>query len=256
MGRAVPFYKIDEYLKTLPTPITGCLVDTQFLIAASEELHVFSEDAEFLFEKLAEYKIPIFTTVTTRAEFIDYRRRSIITETLMGMLAPSSPWKISEEVTRVLRAQKVWLDTQAKKDELPLLTDTRIKTCKESFMPKDHSGRIGWMKICEEYLSGKLLEAWNLLVEGMSLNYLDTRSESVAAYMSHSLSWEHMYSISENTALSSSDSMILNTLCSSKFPFVVSADFDLAYAMLADSSDKTVLLPDNLHYHKVKALRF
>lgn len=68
MGKALPFSAIDQYLKGFQGPVAGCLVDTQFLVAATEELHPFYDDAGFLFEKLAEYKIPIFTTVTTRSE--------------------------------------------------------------------------------------------------------------------------------------------------------------------------------------------
>ena len=113
MGQVLPFSSIDQYLRNLKAPVTGCLIDTQFLVAVTEELHPFYDDAGFLFEKLAEYKIPIFTTVTTRSEFVDIRRRFIITETLMGMLAPSSRWRISANVQKILRAQKVWIDTQA-----------------------------------------------------------------------------------------------------------------------------------------------
>ena len=256
MGKALAFSSIDQYLKTLQAPVPGCLVDTQFLIAATEELHPFYDDAEFLFHKLAEYKIPIFTTVTTRAEFIDVRRRFILTETLLGMLAPGSKWKISETVLKKLRAQKTWIDTQAADNNLPLLPDGRIKDCKECFMPRSLSGQIGWIELCREFLGGQLLESWNVLVESLKINYLDTRGEMASSLLTKKLEWEKMYAISETTGLSSSDSMIVNVLQSSKFPFIVSADFDIAYSVVADSTDKTALIPDNLHYQKIKSLRF
>lgn len=256
MGKAIPFSSIDQYLKSLKAPVPGCLVDTQFLVAVTEELHPFYDDAGFLFEKLAEYQIPIFTTVTTRSEFVDIRRRFIITETLMGMLATSSKWKISGNVQKILRAQKTWIDAQASKESLPLLTDSRIKDCKECFMPKTQSGQIGWVQICREYLTGQLLQAWDILVEDLRLNYLDMRGENISELMLEKLEWEKMYSISETTCLSSSDSMLVNVLRCSKFPFIVSADFDIAYSLLSDSSAKTALIPDNLHYRKIKGLRF
>ena len=256
MGKVLPFSSIDQFLKNLKIPVQGCLVDTQFLVAATEELHPFFEDACFLFEKLAEYKIPIFTTVTTRSEFIDIRRRFLITEALMGMLASNSKWKISASVQKILRAQKTWIDTQASKEALPLLTDSRIKTCKECFMPKSQSGQVGWVQICNEFLSGRLLESWNILVEDLDLNYLDMRAENISDLIPEKLEWKKMYSISEETCLSSSDSMLVNVLRCSKFPFIVSADFDIAYSLLADSSSQTVLIPDNLHYKKIKGLRF
>jgi predicted nucleic acid-binding protein len=256
LGQALPFSEIDQYLKKLNLPVQGCLVDTQFLIAVTDELHPFYEDAEFLFEKLAEYHIPVFTTVTTRTEFVDTIRRFIITETLMGMLSASSKWRISASVQRVLRAQKTWIDTQAKNDALPLLTDSRIKNCKESFMPRSQSGQIGWILLCNEYLSGKLFESWNALSEELNLNYLDLRGEELSPYMNEKVQWHKMYSISEQTCLSSNDSMLLNVLNCSKFPFIVSADFDIAYSVLASSNDKATLIPDNLHYKKIKSLQF
>jgi hypothetical protein len=205
---------------------------------------------------LAEYKIPVYTTVTTRSEFVDVRRRIIITEALMGLLAPNSKWKISAQMQRALRAQKTWIDTQASKDSLPLLTDSRIKDCKGCFMPRRQSGHIGWVQLCHEYLDGQLLDAWNILVDKLRLNYPDMRSDDISELIPDKLTWEKMYTISEKTCLSSSDSMLVNVLHSSNFPFIVSADFDIAYSALADSGNKTTLIPDNLHYKKIKGLRF
>ncbi len=256
MEQALPFSEIDQYLKKLNSPVQGCLIDTQFLIAVTDELHPFYEDAEFLFEKLAEYRIPIFTTVTTRSEFVDIRRRFIITETLMGMLSASSKWKISAATQKILRAQKTWIDAQAANDALPLFTDSRIKDCKESFMPRTQSGQIGWVQLCNEYLSGKLFESWNILSEELNLNYIDLRGEELSPYMNEKVQWHKMHSISEQTCLSSNDSMLVNVLNCSKFPFIVSADFDIAYSVLASNSKKVVLIPDNLHYKKIKGLRF
>lgn len=256
MGQAFPFSSIDTYLSGLKFPVTGCLVDTNFLIASTEELHPFYDDAKFLFEKLAEYKIPIFATVTTRAEFIDFRRKSIITEVLLDMFAPTSKWKISNEVRRILRAQKTWLDTQAAGDSVPILTDRRIKSCKEYFMPKDHSGHIGWIAICREYLQDQLLSAWDILVEQVGINYIDMRDGINSDLIPEKLDWTKMYKISEETCLASGDAMLINVLNSSKFSFIASADFDIAYSVLGDSCNKVVLVPDNLHYKKIKGLRF
>ena len=69
MGRCLPFSEIDIFLKDTPQP-PGCLADTNFLIAASDKDHSFHEDAQFFYEKLADYKIPISVSVTARAEFI------------------------------------------------------------------------------------------------------------------------------------------------------------------------------------------
>lgn len=256
MGQAHPFSKIDHYLQALGKGVSGCLVDTQFLVAAVEDHHPFHEDAEFLFEKLAEYKVPIFSTVTSRSEFIDYMRRTLITEALMGMLSEGAKWKISESVRTKLRAQRLWLAREASDGRVPVLTDYRIKECKAEFMPRTQSGQIGWVEFCGEFLSGRLLSAWTVLVENLQLNYLDVRSNQDLSYFEKPLAWERMYSISEATCLSASDSMLVNVLLSSTFPFIVSADYDISYAVLASELPKTALLPDSLYRRKVKGLRF
>lgn len=159
MGRAVPFSEVDDFFKSVD-PSQGCLADTNFLIAVSDKDHHFYDDAQFLFEKLVEYKVPIYVTVTVRSEFIDFYRRVKITEALMDMLAPLSKWKISSSVREVLKSQRGWLDNQTSDDQLPYLTDQRIKKCKQAFLPKTQSGQIGWIELCKEFLSGRLLGEW------------------------------------------------------------------------------------------------
>lgn len=255
MGKAIPFSDIDIYLENLGE-IKGCVVDSNFLIALSEENHSFNEDAQFLYEKLADYNISIYCNVTNRAEFIEFHRRMIITETLMGMLSPISKWKISAAVKKDLSSQKGWIDSQAKKDELPLLTYQRIKECKKSFLPKTQSGQVGWIAICDEFLSGKLFKAWDTLAESLQLNYIDMRSNESGKYFESPLDWKNMYAISEATCLGSSDAMLVNVLTSSVFPFIVSADFDMAYGILQSSTNKDILVPDALYKRHLKGLRF
>jgi hypothetical protein len=235
---------------------SGCLADTSFLISVTDQEHVHFEDARFLFEKLVEYRIPIYVSVSARSEYIDFMRRLVVTESLMDMLAPSSKWKISSAVREVLRSQKGWIDNQARSDAPPYLTDARIKLCKQSFLPKNHSGQIGWVEFCREYLSGRLHSAWSEIVEAMGLNYVDMRSTDSVELFQKPLQWEAMYRLAEESALGSQDAMILNLLDSSVFPFVVTMDFDLAYGVMLSTKDKSALVPDNLYRNRLRKLKF
>lgn len=117
--------------------------------------------------------------------------------------------------------------------------------------------QIGWIALCREYLRGQLLEAWNILVAELGLNYIDMRDGKISDLIPEKVEWEKMYSISEETCLSSNDAMLVNVLRCSRFPFIASADFDIAYATLSrEPSDKSVLVPDTLFYKKIKGLRF
>ncbi len=255
MGQALPFSEIDSFV-SLAQPSRGCIADTSFLIAVSDKEHDFHEDAQFLFERLVHHQIPIFATVTTRSEFIDFHRRVIVTETLMDMLAPVCKWRISTSVREVLRSQKGWIDNQARTGNDPYLTDVRIKMCKRSFLPKTQSGQIGWVELCREYLSGRLQLAWDSIAGALSLNYIDMRDSDSSALFERELKWEEMYRLSEATALGSSDAMILNLLDSSILKFIVTSDFDLAYGAILSTQDKTALVPDSVYRNHVKKLRF
>lgn len=255
MGVCRPFSEIDLYLQsTLESQ--ACIVDTNFLIAVSDKEHSFHEDAQFVYEKLAEYSIAPMVSVSARAEFIDYKRRVIATENLMGMLAPSSKWRISSAIRELLQNQKSWIDGQAKNENDPYLTDARLKVCKQAFLPRNHSGQIGWIEFCKEYLEGRLSESWDRLVERLGLNYIDMRAGGSKDFLRKDLRWEEMYRLSEQTALGSQDAMILNLLDASVFPFVVTMDFDLAYGVMASTTDRTVLVPDNLYRNRLKKLKF
>lgn len=255
MGSCIQFSEADRFLnKNLEAK--ACLVDSSFLVAISDEDHSQHDDAQFLFEKLAEYNIRIFVSVTARSEFIDYHRRVIITETLMDMLAPTSKWKISATVREVLRTQKGWIDNQARSESDPYLSDSRIKICKQSFLPLNQSGQIGWTELCKEYLAGRLFSAWNSVSEALDLNYVDMRADDSKNLFRKELQWDSMYRLAEESALGSQDAMILNLFDCSVFPFVVTMDFDLAYGVMHSTDEKFALIPDNLYRNRLKNLKF
>jgi hypothetical protein len=176
LGNCIQFSEADNFLTKSPE-VKACLADSSFLVAISDEDHSQHDNAQFLFEKLTEYEIRIFVSVTARSEFIDYHRRVIVTETLMDMLAPTSKWKISANVRDVLRTQKGWIDNQARSESEPYLSDSRIKICKQAFLPITQSGQIGWTELCKEYLAGRLLSAWNSISDAFDLNYVDMRTD-------------------------------------------------------------------------------
>lgn len=255
LQKIIRFSDFDNYVAKLNGAL-GCIVDTNFLISISDEDHHFHDDALFLYEKLSDFKIPIYITVTARSEFIDFHRRVIITETLMDMLAPSSSWKISQNIQAVLRSQRSWLRSQSGSENLPLLTDQRIKICKKAFLPKTQSGQIGWVKLCEEYLKGRLLSEWEKIADALSLNYLDTKEVDNTTLFREDLKWENMYRISEETALGSSDAMILNLFNASIFTFLITSDYDLAYGLAVSTQNKVAIIPDNIYINHFKKMKF
>ncbi len=254
MGSVAPFSSIQTVLKNAGKP-SGCLLDTNFIIAALYEPHRFNEAVVALFDILADFKIPLYVSLSTRSEFIDIQRRIIITEALMGMAAEQSKWRISVAVLKELRNHKRWINTQAEKNEMPILSDARIKACKQIFLPRNVSGQSGWLEICRQFLS-PLLSTWDDAVARMGIHYIGARETEDEALFVSRLHWEAMYELSAKTCLSSMDAMILNVFNSSVFSILVTTDYDLAYAILAEKNLKTVMVPDSLYERKIKGLRF
>lgn len=172
LKNCLPFSEIDKFLGSINGDV-GCLTDTSFLISLGDKDNHFHEDALFMQEKLADYGVRIFASVIARSEFIDWHRRTIMTETLMDMLVPTSKWRISSAVREELRSQRGWVDNQLRSGNDPYLTDSRIKECKQVFLPKTQSGQTGWVELCRHYLGGKLFAAWAEIVAVLQLHYVD-----------------------------------------------------------------------------------
>ena len=153
----------------------GCIIDSNILIAATYDLHPFNEECLGLFEELAKYRVPVFTTVTVRTEYLDFVRRLTITEKLMDILSESQRYNLSERVRVELRRHKTWIDIEASKGNVPVLPDNRIKDCKQVFDPKIHSGKLGWLSFCDSFLNGVLLRHWTKIEDELGINYLKLR---------------------------------------------------------------------------------
>jgi hypothetical protein len=255
MGYAAPFSSAKKILTETNAASSGCLTDTNFLVALTYEPHAFNEDAEALFGILSDCEVPIYVGLPSRSELLDVQRRIIITEALMGMIAPSSKWRVDKKASALIRTQKVWIDTQASKDNMPILNDSRIKDCKEIFLPKDQSGHSGWLAICSHYLAD-LRKTWDTAEKKIGLNYVGVREAEEGKLFSKKLEWENLYKLSSKTCMSSQDAMLLNLFDCSVFPVLISADYDLAYGLLAEENEKVVLVPDSLYASKIKSLRF
>lgn len=251
MGRVVPFSDIDFILKDIRSPV-GCIVDTQLLIASVYEPHPFNEDTEFIYEKLAQYGISIFSNVTTRHEFIDITRRTTMTEKVLARIMAQSKWRITHEATVEIGRIKSRLDSRAAIDESPILKGRQIKTLKKLFSPITRSGKDGWLELCKEFFDNKLKVAWDQIADDLDINYIDFQKTEIQKLFYEKVSWEKMCRISEISCLGSSDSMILNVLNCSSLDFLVSADFDLAYAVMVGSTEKSVLVPDALCRRELK----
>jgi len=192
MGRVRPLSEIDKVFSQIPADERFCLIDSNILIAWYYDVHEFNDEAQFVFEHLVENKAVPFASITTRYEFLDFVRRVIITEQLMDMLDSESPYRISAKVRAQLESFKRWIKTTRVRDELPVLPDNKIKEAKRLFTPERHSGHHGWLELCDEFLKGRLDYAWQTLVEGIGINYIDTNKPQSKEILERRPDWREM----------------------------------------------------------------
>lgn len=155
------------------------VIDSNILIANYDELHSNHEIVRGLLEEIDEVaEMTFFTTVTTKAEFLDYQRKRFLTEGLFDLvdefnndipLSPDSRNAINLAKGRRNKRQGDE-EVKANKDHdyefdtrVSYLTDNEIKEIKKKFRARDIDNETGWLKVCDTFLKGKLLEQEKLI---------------------------------------------------------------------------------------------
>lgn len=249
MGRAIPFSAIESYLSSIEKidVCKGTILDTNILISAGYEMRDSHHEVVNLWRALQQKNYRLFATVNTRAEYLEFQRRLILTENLFDMADPHSRVKMSSRAKAKIQTLKGSLMTSvaadSEKDEV--FNDSQIKKIKKEFSAGPHSGQRNWLEICDLFLKNQIALADQDLVE-RNVEYISPNEPSQADLFNSSIEWNGAISICEKSGTALSDSMILNALKSSKLLFVVTLDFDIGYAALSDPNMKDVVVPDKL----------
>lgn len=241
MGRIVAFSEFEDYLKKLSTQdfARGCILDANILISLTYEARDDREEVINFLDILALSGFKCFTTVTTRAEFLDFHRKLIMTENLLEALLPTSTIKLSSKARAKIQSEK----GQLTRSKGPIFFDGHLKRIRAAFSENSDSEFDSWKKVCNLFLSGKI-SAIDEELQNLEITYVSQNEESQKDFFTKKIDWPEARRISEETCLGISDSMILNALQCSRFPFVVSADSDFAFAALSSIGIKDVVMPD------------
>lgn len=73
-----PFSELSNFLTS--KKVIGCFVDTTILFSATYHLDSFNGESEIAFDELANSKVPPFTNINVRSEFLESHRRILIPE--------------------------------------------------------------------------------------------------------------------------------------------------------------------------------
>ena len=252
MGLVVPFSEFKAYFAAIrgkPDFVRGTILDTNILISLTYEMKKNHEEVAAFFQECLvperDHGFHIFTTVNTRSEFLDFYRRLVMTENLRDVIDEKSTWKIPAKAKAQIQYQSGQLKRREQQGGDPVFNDTQVKTIKSTFSAENFSGNAGWLTLCEDFLELRLDEFEDHLA-AYGIEYISQHEPTQKDLFQKKIEWPDAKRIAESTCLGLSDAMTINAFQCSRFPFVVSSDFDLGYAVLASKELKDVVMPDSV----------
>ena len=250
MGKVVRFSEFDEYLLELKSKgikVEGTILDANVIITLNYEPKRFhTRTFEFVKNKIEKEGISLFTTVNTTQEYLDFYRRLLLTEGLRTAIHPSSGLDLPNKKKQAIRTQSSILhNREINQGAEPVFNDREIKKIREVFFQSGPIGMKLWIAMCDLYLKLQLNIEFKAL-EKLNITYLSMYNDDQKEIFYKKITWEDAIGICSNIGAGFSDSMILNALQCTTLPFAISLDSDLAYSVIANSSLKDVVMPDEI----------
>lgn len=213
----------------------------------------------------------LFTTVTTKSEFLEYYRRKIITEAILAIYKRNRVEQIvsdrvKQEVENQIRARNLRQNREIEKQEqfeknlqaqsidtteldiegfsidANYFKDSETKLIKKAFRARDVQQETGRLKFCSVMLVDRMHEYEKLLDEFW--HYLTTRDVvSKAYFIKEDVEWRKATHICAETGMGYSDAMILNMANHTSIKNIVTLDFDLIYGGHFSAEQKLIITP-------------
>ena len=244
MAVVKPSSSIKDYLD-IKKSSKKVFLDTNILVSYSHKRDLYYEDSLEAISILESNDFQFYCNTITRSEYMDFKRRLIITEELLSF-ADSINLKNDGDMHRILAKMKHSYEKKIDSGKLYVCSDRDIKGFRKKLSrPKGEVENL-WMCFCENRLLTNLIHAWKLISSKLDINYLSTRKDGESPEINQPLTWDSAHRISGKTGISMNDAMILNIFQSSSIPFLITTDFDIIYAASVLPSDKYIFCPDSL----------
>jgi predicted nucleic acid-binding protein len=96
VGSVIPFSQAKIFVQSLTKDghVTRAILDTNILIAGTYEINKEHESVSALLDTLTKLGVEFYATVNTRAEFIEFHRRLLLTEILLDLIDEHSKIKM------------------------------------------------------------------------------------------------------------------------------------------------------------------
>ena len=263
-----------EFLKKLKEKEKLELVlDANVIIASRDTNHRDHKRVREFFNELDNIteNVDLFTTVTTKSEFLEYYRRKILTEGILDLLKKNRDDQVlsdkakieiekqirarnlrqikeiqkQDKIEKLLESQEVdttELEIEEFSIDANYFKDSEIKDIKKAFRARDVGKEMGWISFCSLVLLDKLHTLEKLLDD--LCHYLTTRDEvSKKYFIKQDVEWRMATQICGETGVGYSDAMILNMANHTNIKNIVTLDFDLIYGGHFSADQKLIITP-------------
>lgn len=271
-----------EFLKKTRGQATlELIVDANVIIASRDKSHRDNKAIQEFYDSLdqSQTEVTLFTTVTTKAEFLEYYRRKILTEGILELYRINKDRKvISDRVKNVIEnqvrarnlRQKREVERQEKMEKIleshfvdtteidieefsvdaNYFKDSELKDIKKAFRARDVDDESGWVSFCKKVLVNRLYTLESKL--DSFCHYLTTRDkESLKYFIKKDIEWRAATQICGESGVGYSDAMILNMANHTSIEHILTLDFDLVYGGHFSTPSKTIVTPtDRLKNYK------
>ncbi|MCB0367728.1 MAG: hypothetical protein H6624_20255 [Bdellovibrionaceae bacterium] len=250
MGRVVPFSHFEDYYSQLTQDnrvIDGTILDANVIITLSYSPKKYhSRLTKFLSEQLHPKEIAYFTTVNTTFEYLEFHRRLLMTEGLRDAVDEFSALQLPRKKRQSVRYHSGRLKNRENTQGTdPVFYDREIKDIRKAFCASGEKGIQLWSSLSMAFLNPKLQQEFENL-ETLGIKYLSIHNKKQRPFFVGALKWEDAIKICTNSCAGISDAMILNALQTTTFPFAISLDTDVIYAVLSNPNLKDIVVPDDL----------
>lgn len=257
------------------------IVDANVIIASRDKKHRDYKTIQEFYDSLDQLSadLTLFTTVTTKAEFLEYYRRKILTEGILELYKLNKERKvISDRVKTVIenqvRARNLRQNREVQRQEkiekaleshsvdttefdveefsvdANYFKDSEIKEIKKAFRARNVDNESGWISFCNKILVNRLHALEGELDQ--LCHYLTTRDkESLKYFTKTDVEWRAATQICGESGMGYSDAMILNMANHTSIEHILTLDFDMVYGGHFSSPSKTIITPtDRLKNYK------
>jgi predicted nucleic acid-binding protein len=205
----------------------GCLVDTSILFAVSYPNDAHNTAASEVFDYLAELKIPAFTNVNIRAEFIQNQFQVMVPEGLADLYAAHGK-SLNPIVYKKLQSNYTFVNEAKNSGNSYKFSVSKVNEWRDFLRMHSTTQSDAWFDFCRSYISHRVEAVWEHTCAEVNVNFLTLRGTDSKEWMTGPIEWKDASFLVGDYGIGSFDAMIINLFLNSHFQSLITADKELA----------------------------